>query len=437
MSDESTPPPLRLKPRARPEDESPAVETALLASDATNVDSGFPKLRLKPKLNAEESSNSASAETPSAPAAKPTVSLDRVATPANGVSVPAVIPSPVAVTDTAASVPPAAPASETPSFKFKVKSPDAVVAVVSSVPAPAEASPPVSEAPAPAPKFPPPPPPRAPAAAKPELPSFPPPRPVPHLKASDIEEHPQPVAPVVSASPSPLKKYLGLAAGVVLVAAGGFTYRTLRTPSAPPPVVAAEKKAPAPVTVAPTPTPAPAPVAPVVAASEPAKKDLPPPAAAPVSVTPPAPAPKPTGPTPSDTLNQLAGAPLRAINKAKAAVAAHTDSTSDIPAISSPVPARKVAATTTKAVISTGVVATVAVANASDTASDEFRAWAGRARISGVFQGSPPRALINGRTVSAGEIVDDALSITFDSFDAATKMIVFRDSTGATVARKF
>jgi len=58
-------------------------------------------------------------------------------------------------------------------------------------------------------------------------------------------------------------------------------------------------------------------------------------------------------------------------------------------------------------------------------------------RISGVFQGAPPRALIDGRTVRAGEVVNAALGITFERIDAPRKLIVFRDRSGATVMRRY
>jgi len=54
-----------------------------------------------------------------------------------------------------------------------------------------------------------------------------------------------------------------------------------------------------------------------------------------------------------------------------------------------------------------------------------------------VFQGASPRAFINGRMVRAGEMVDEMMEINFDSVDPATRSIVFKDSTGATVSRRY
>jgi hypothetical protein len=70
-------------------------------------------------------------------------------------------------------------------------------------------------------------------------------------------------------------------------------------------------------------------------------------------------------------------------------------------------------------------------------ASPAFRAWVSAAKINGVFQGTPARALINDRLVRAGQTVDAALGIVFDHVDADAKTIVFRDRDGATVSRPY
>ncbi len=70
-------------------------------------------------------------------------------------------------------------------------------------------------------------------------------------------------------------------------------------------------------------------------------------------------------------------------------------------------------------------------------ASPAFRSWVASAKIGGVFQGSSPRVLINGRTVRVGTVVDDGLGIIFDSVDAENKMIMFKDGTGAIVSRHY
>ncbi len=82
----------------------------------------------------------------------------------------------------------------------------------------------------------------------------------------------------------------------------------------------------------------------------------------------------------------------------------------------------------------TATTTTGVIAGAADPA---FRSWVTNVKINGVFQGSPARALINGRTVRAGQAVDDTLGITFDHLDTQTRMIVFRNRAGATVARRY
>lgn len=70
-------------------------------------------------------------------------------------------------------------------------------------------------------------------------------------------------------------------------------------------------------------------------------------------------------------------------------------------------------------------------------ASAEFKAFVTSARINGVFQGNPPRALINGRTVRAGDLLDSTLGVVFQRVDASRKLVFFKDQTGAVVAKKY
>jgi hypothetical protein len=187
------------------------------------------------------------------------------------------------------------------------------------------------------------------------------------------------------------------------------------------------------------------------------REDAPPP------LQPPA-AKAPTKPlTPSETLNQIATVPGKAINKARDVVSDRRQAEQqrvdailngeDPPekrALETPPPSsltagnnRSTPATPPARVTSTsqlapGVTAsTVAPEISESAASPAFRSWVANARINGVFQGTPPRALINGRTVRAGQILDDSLGIIFDSVEADTNTIVFRDRSGATVSRRF
>ena len=57
--------------------------------------------------------------------------------------------------------------------------------------------------------------------------------------------------------------------------------------------------------------------------------------------------------------------------------------------------------------------------------------------MSGVFQGSPARALIDGRIVRQGEVVEPTLGIKFAEIDAEAKQIILEDASGARVKVKY
>jgi hypothetical protein len=170
---------------------------------------------------------------------------------------------------------------------------------------------------------------------------------------------------------------------------------------------------------------------------------------------------KPTTPnstlTPSESLNKLAQWPANAINKAQDALAARRASGQDrvdaaangddlpgkafgvLPAAPiKPATAGTAALTTATSVttVAPGLSATMPVEAAPET-TPEFRAFIVNARVSGVFQGNPARAVINGRLVRAGEVVDAGIGITFDGLDSERRNLVFKDKSGAIVARRF
>jgi hypothetical protein len=70
-------------------------------------------------------------------------------------------------------------------------------------------------------------------------------------------------------------------------------------------------------------------------------------------------------------------------------------------------------------------------------ASRAFVAFVESVRISGVFEGAPARALINGRTVRAGGVVDAPLGVVFVGVDVGARQVVFRDATGAFVRKPY
>lgn len=235
------------------------------------------------------------------------------------------------------------------------------------------------------------------------------------------QEAPAPV-PAKSKLKSLPKPVLIAAAAVVVLGGGFFAWTKFAAPPPPPPpppkVVTKAKAA--------TPPPAPAP-----AAGQ----------AAPL--------------TPSDTLNTLAKAPVNAVNKAQGAVAARSASgqsgvdavmaggdLASKPAVSATDPgAAKAGAgasrsSTAVTSVSAGVSATTEL-DAAAEASPAFRSFVANAKISGVFQGTPPRAFINGRLARAGDTVDNGLGVTFDGLDAEKKQLIFKDKAGATVFRKY
>jgi hypothetical protein len=87
--------------------------------------------------------------------------------------------------------------------------------------------------------------------------------------------------------------------------------------------------------------------------------------------------------------------------------------------------------------VAPGLTATTELAAAATEATPEFRSFVANAKISGIFQGVPSRAFINGRLHRAGELIDPALGITFETVDAERKQIIFKDRSGAIVARRY
>lgn len=167
--------------------------------------------------------------------------------------------------------------------------------------------------------------------------------------------------------------------------------------------------------------------------------------------------PKPAE-TPSETLNKLASMPAAMIEKAQDAISSRRDNEQgrvdalvagedpgskhalDTPLpghLSKPAATPEPSVTRTQSTIAPGVTATTTDVIAGAEASAAFRVFVGGLQINGVFQGNPPRALINGRTFRKGEIVDIPLGVIFESADPEKKTIIFKDRTGATVSRRY
>lgn len=69
--------------------------------------------------------------------------------------------------------------------------------------------------------------------------------------------------------------------------------------------------------------------------------------------------------------------------------------------------------------------------------SEAFHRFVTEMRVSGVFQGNPPRALVNGRMVRAGESLDLGLGIVFTGIDAENHLILMQEPLGARAAKKY
>lgn len=194
---------------------------------------------------------------------------------------------------------------------------------------------------------------------------------------------------------------------------------------------------------APEPEPAPAKRPPT---ASPAKSEAPAKAGAPAAQT--------TSPAPATTVNAIAAAPAQAVNRAEQAAGAQggrvaaTNEVADAdrpantpaaaprttrPVATTPAPSTP-AATTRMTELAPGVSAAVRT-EASVEASAAFRTYVGNLRVSGVVGGANPKALINGRLVQRGDVLDSGLGVSFEGVNG--NQLVFKDRNGATVLRKY
>lgn len=175
----------------------------------------------------------------------------------------------------------------------------------------------------------------------------------------------------------------------------------------------------------------------------------PPPPLPPRKVHPVAKPPAP-GSSSGGVLKEAVSAPGKALDAAENAITARrqqeqarVDALADgkdvpgTPTAAGPAPKGQPTTASATAQLAPGVTATTSVDVVGGGASAAFRTWVANARISGVFQGTPARALINNRLYHAGQLVDDTLGISFVGVDPKTNAIIFRDRSGATVSRDF
>jgi cytoskeletal protein RodZ len=162
---------------------------------------------------------------------------------------------------------------------------------------------------------------------------------------------------------------------------------------------------------------------------------MPPATTAPSPVPPASPAAAPASPAPTT--------PQGPISRAKATVAKvqaqHTDPTNEVIAAAAPpstAPAKPAGAVS--APPSAPPAATTLVPGPAGTppASATFKAWVQNAKVSGVRAGANPRVFIERTAYAQGDLVNPQLGIVFDGYDAETRLLRFKDASGAVVERR-
>ena len=166
-----------------------------------------------------------------------------------------------------------------------------------------------------------------------------------------------------------------------------------------------------------------------------AAKDSPPVAAAaakPASVPPPAPSPP-----------KLVDKPVSAAGKAIATardVVADIDKREKEQGVDSVIEETPAVATATspiRAVPAKAAEPLVPAAPVEPPPAEPFKQFVVNMRVNGVFQGDNARAMLNGKMVHPGDVVNDKLAITLLKIDVDSKQLIFRDDTGATVIRRY
>ncbi len=70
-------------------------------------------------------------------------------------------------------------------------------------------------------------------------------------------------------------------------------------------------------------------------------------------------------------------------------------------------------------------------------ASPAFQRFVAEMKISGVFQGEPARAMLNGRTIRQGDLADPGLGIRFIGLDVDRRLVLLQEASGAKLAKKY
>lgn len=158
---------------------------------------------------------------------------------------------------------------------------------------------------------------------------------------------------------------------------------------------------------------------------------------APAETPPAAESSQPANPVVADTPQSMPG---QLVAQAQDAVKAHdaalTQPTNDV--LNSTVSAPPPTATVVPAPVEMKPVpAPEPVAAARPEPSANFKAFVVNLKINGVFQGENSRAMLNGKMYRLGEVVDAKLGIVFLRLEPEGKRIVFEDSKGAIMSRRY
>jgi len=68
--------------------------------------------------------------------------------------------------------------------------------------------------------------------------------------------------------------------------------------------------------------------------------------------------------------------------------------------------------------------------------SMQFKAWVENIKISGARSGANPKVFIGGTAFQKGDLVNPQLGITFEGYSSETRLLTFKDQTGARVERR-
>ena len=70
-------------------------------------------------------------------------------------------------------------------------------------------------------------------------------------------------------------------------------------------------------------------------------------------------------------------------------------------------------------------------------ASVAFRGWVENLKISGVRGGANPRVFVGKSSYQLGDLVQPQMGVTFEGYNETTRMLTFKDKTGAKVERRY